>query len=455
MSTMIGEVASVAPAVRPPLSLRSNASWTLAGNVVYAACQWGMLVVLAKLGTEEMVGRFAFGLAVSAPILMFTNLELRSVQATDARHEYRFGDYLGLRLVTTSLALLAVLAVAACQHGAGGARLVVIVVGVAKCIESVSDGIYGLLQRLERMHLMAVSMMLKGVGSLAAMGLLVHLTHSITWGAVAMAAVWAGLLLLYDFPTASRALRPAGPAGGRLWHAAVRPAWRLSVLCRLAWLSLPLGAVVALISLVQNLPRYFIQHYWGEAALGVFAALAYVMVAGTTVIAALVNSAAPRLAHYHVTDLAAFRRLLLRLLAIALALGAGAVLIALGYGQRLLDLLYGPVYAQYWRAFAWTMAAAGLYYVAAVFRYSVTAARSFRVQALISFAAAAVTAVACVWLVPVHGVLGAAWALCLASAIQLIGYGTAAACAAADGGTGMEPGSRRRARARVRPVPFE
>ena len=75
------------------LSLRKNFSWTFAGNVVYALSQWGMLTVLAKLGSPEMVGRFALGLSITAPIVMFTNLQLRQIQATDARGEYRFGDY--------------------------------------------------------------------------------------------------------------------------------------------------------------------------------------------------------------------------------------------------------------------------------------------------------------------------------------------------------------------------
>jgi hypothetical protein len=48
------------------LSLRKNFSWTFVGNVVYAACQWGILVALAKLGTPEMVGQFTLGLAVAA-----------------------------------------------------------------------------------------------------------------------------------------------------------------------------------------------------------------------------------------------------------------------------------------------------------------------------------------------------------------------------------------------------
>jgi hypothetical protein len=38
-------------------SLRLNFSWTIVGNVVYAGTQWGILVLLARLGTPEAVGQ--------------------------------------------------------------------------------------------------------------------------------------------------------------------------------------------------------------------------------------------------------------------------------------------------------------------------------------------------------------------------------------------------------------
>ena len=124
------------PAPRP-LSLRSNFSWTFAGNVVYAGCQWGMLMVLAKLGSPERVGQFALGLALTAPVIMLTNLQLRAIQATDARREYRFGHYLALRLATTALSLL-VIAGIACGYRLETA-LVILAVGLSKAFESLSD----------------------------------------------------------------------------------------------------------------------------------------------------------------------------------------------------------------------------------------------------------------------------------------------------------------------------
>ena len=142
--------ASRADGVLPPprgLSLRENFSWTFAGNVVYAASQWGLLVALAKLGSPEMVGRFSLGLAIAAPVMMLTNLQLRGVQATDARRQYRFGHYLALRLVMTTAALAVIAAISCLAGYSFEAAAVVVIVGVAKASESVSDVYHGLLQQ--------------------------------------------------------------------------------------------------------------------------------------------------------------------------------------------------------------------------------------------------------------------------------------------------------------------
>ena len=37
-------------------SLRSNFAWTFAGNSIYGACQWGVMSLIAKLGSGEMLG---------------------------------------------------------------------------------------------------------------------------------------------------------------------------------------------------------------------------------------------------------------------------------------------------------------------------------------------------------------------------------------------------------------
>jgi hypothetical protein len=47
----------------PPLGI--NVYWMLSGDAVYRACQWAVLVVVARLGSPEKVGEFILGLATS------------------------------------------------------------------------------------------------------------------------------------------------------------------------------------------------------------------------------------------------------------------------------------------------------------------------------------------------------------------------------------------------------
>src|SRR5947208_1101307 len=92
----------VSTAVDRGPSLRKDFAWILAGNSVYAATQWGIVMALAKLSSVTAVGQLALGMAVTAPIFLFSNLNLRLVLATDGGHQYAFGAYLRVRLLTTA-----------------------------------------------------------------------------------------------------------------------------------------------------------------------------------------------------------------------------------------------------------------------------------------------------------------------------------------------------------------
>lgn len=408
------ELAPPSPTALAPMSLRRNMAWTLAGNVTYAGCQWAQLMVLARLVTPDMVGHFSLALAVTAPVILFCNLQLRAVQATDATRRYLFGHYLALRLLTTALALLVIAGLSVAGGFEGPAAVLLPAVAAAKGFESVSDVVYGLLQQREHMGPIARSMAARGLLSVTALGGVVYLTGSVAWGVAAMAAAWGAVLAAYDLPNARRALHAEGAGGG-----ALTPVWDASALRRLARLALPLGLVMMLISLNTNIPRYFVEHALGAARLGVFAAMASLMLAGSTLVQALGQAASPRLAkHFAEGNMRAFKGLLWRLCGLGACAGAGGVLAAVAAGGPLLTLLYGPAYAADTGAFVWLMAAAAVGYVASCLGYAMTAARRFRVQVPLFFAVGAVTAGACAALVPAWGLTGAAWAMGAAALAQ-------------------------------------
>ena len=396
---------------RPPrLTLRVNFLWTLAGNVIYAACQWGILIALAKLGTPQMVGEFALALAVTAPILIGAGLSLRSVQVTDALQEYEFRDYFSLRLLTTVAAVLAVAGVVWFSGYGRHAAVVILIVAIAKAFESISDIVHGLWQQHERMDLIARSLVLKGVLSLGVVTLGVYFTGDLRVAACGLALVWALVLLFYDARWAANVSGFARP---------LRLLWRPRTLGALAWLALPAGVVMALVSFNINLPRYFIEHHLGTAQLGIFAAIAYPMVAGATVVGALGQSATPRLSQYYATgERRAFLSLLLKLVGLAFAIGLAGVLVIALAGRPILVLLYRPEYAEHVAAFLLLAVATALGYVASILGYAMTAARYFRAQLPVFIFTTGATAVGCAILVPRQQLAGAALAIGFATLCQ-------------------------------------
>lgn len=396
--------------MRQARSIRSNFAWTLAGYTVYAGCQWGMLVSLAKLGTAAMVGQFALGLAITAPLLMFTNLQLRSVLATDSRDEYKFADYLGLRLSCTLLALLSLPVIAFFSRCGVTTFVVVVLVGVAKGIESISDVYFGRLQQHELMQPMAKSLIVKGLLSLVTFWLALRVTRNLIWAAAGLIVAWALVLLFYDMRVAQLA------AGGGF----VFPSFSPGTMRRLAWRSLPLGVMSMLVSLNVNIPRYFIEGRLGAAALGIFAALIYPMTAGTFVVTALGQSALPVLARNFAAGNKIgqpFLTLLLKICASGLLLGAAGVMLCLGAGRQLLTAFYRPEYAKHVNVLVWLAVAASLNYVATFLNAGVTATREFSVLTVPYILQATLALGMSAALVSYAGLLGAAWASCGISAM--------------------------------------
>jgi O-antigen/teichoic acid export membrane protein len=391
-----------------PISPRSNFGWTFVGNAIYAAGQWAILSLFAKLGSSEMLGQYALAVAVTAPIVMLSHLNLRAVLATDVGGKHPFGDYLAVRLGATGIGLAAIVAITPATAHSWAFAAAILAVGIAQSAETVSDIYYGALQRRERMDRIAWSMIGRAVVSVAALGAALRLTHRILPAVMALALGRLATLLVYD--------RPAGSAGEGLWHSGVRAQ------IRILRTASPLGIVLMLVSLNSNLPRYAIEHYLGTRELGAFAAAASFMTAGGTVINALGQSVTPRLARYFSEgDRARFRRLAAQLAGLGLALGAAGVVGALLFGRVLLRLLYRAEFEQYSGLLAGAMGAAAIGYVASAVGYAITSARAFDAQLPLFCAVAGICGLAAWVLIPRFGLTGAPMALAAAACVQVGG----------------------------------
>ena len=403
----------VAAAARP-LSLYSNVAWIVAGNAVYAICQWGMIIALAKFGNSFMVGQFSLGLAVVTPVLMLSNLNLRAVQATDARRQFRFAEYLRLRLVLT-LAGLAVIVGIVWFGGYGNkTAAIILALAAAKAIETLSDIHYGLFQLNDRLDQAGRSMILRGGLAVAALSAGLYFMRNVFWGCIWMALAWVVTFFVFDVRRGKRLV--ACTECGLETLTVERPGK-----IRLLFLALPLGVVTTLASINFHMPRYFIHAQMGEHELGIFSALAYATGSLTLVGDSLATSAVPRLARLYAGGmLAEYRTLVLRLLAVGCGIGLAGFEIARGMGARLLRIFYNADYAAYSRVFTVLMAAAALHFAASMLTSGITSARRFAIQVPLYLAVAAATAWGCAEWIPTLGLSGAAMGVTLGAAVRVL-----------------------------------
>ena len=119
--------------------LRTLVGWAVVGNLGLAVAQWGVVSVIAKGGGTADVGTFTLALALTAPLLAVSQVQLRAVLVTDAMHTTPFAVYRNLRLATTAAFVLLAPLVAALGDRGGRVVVVVSVFAIAKAFDSVAD----------------------------------------------------------------------------------------------------------------------------------------------------------------------------------------------------------------------------------------------------------------------------------------------------------------------------
>ncbi|MES2176527.1 MAG: hypothetical protein V4550_01585 [Gemmatimonadota bacterium] len=392
-----------------------NVAWAFGGNLIYAGCQWGMLIVLAKAGDPSFVGTYALALAIAAPVFNLSNLQLRGLQAADARGLYRFNEYLRLRILTNAGALIVLALTGAVNPEYRTVYLVLMLVTAAKLIESVSDVIFGLLQRNRNIRRIAISQAIKGTASVVSLGIGMKLAHSLELGVLLVALSWLAVLLFFDIPS-KRLVIP----GGLLDNMRVGADRKLRREWSLAVFAFPIAMVLAINSVAVNVPRYYLADSVGVMETGYYSSIAYIAVAIGVLTTAICTSILPSLADAFLTDKKLFLRYVSYALLVVFAVTLVSGVVSYEYGGLILTLLYKPDYARYADVLVVTAISAGIANMGAILGTAVTAANSYWPQVATSLVFLGCAYAGCIILIPKYGVLGASLAYGAALVVQLL-----------------------------------
>ena len=398
------------------LSLTSNFIWTFAGNVLYAGCQWAVIVVLAKVASAEVVGQYALALAVGFPITFIANLQLRTLFVTDLAGKYPLREMLGLRYVLAALSIGIVAITCTLSRYDPFTTGIILVVALAQIVDCLSENYYAVMQRAERLDRVSVSLAIRNMLGSGALIAAVFFTHNLLWGVAGLVAGKALIFVFYD----SR-YGVYGQPGFDSFLLRFRPKWNVRRQLEMTWIALPLGIVSILVAINGNAPRYVIEHVAGRHELGIYSAIAYVPSGCFMIATALGYAVFARLAKLFFNgDVSQFKAILFKTGAICAGLGAVGFIGSALLGRVGLALIYKPEYAQHVDLLRWLMIVGAVQCLNTTLGCALTAASQFRIQLPIFLVVTATSIFGCAFFIPRMGLLGVALGVLISTVVQLV-----------------------------------
>ncbi|MDZ5436677.1 oligosaccharide flippase family protein [Pseudomonas fluorescens] len=393
--------------------IKHSAAWMMMGNGIYAISQAAILAILARLVNVEAVGMFSFALAITAPIMLLSNIGLRTQIITDTQNCYSLSQYQKLRRLCSAVGASLCVAIAAVMSSTTELIIVVILVAFSKSAENQSELFYGVLQKQYKHRIVAISLAIRGILGAASLAAGTYYSGSIITGVICYTITWWVVCIFYDKKWTSRNITSTGNSE----HT------RYADLMPLVYAGLPLGISALLINLSIGIPRIFIGQSDGMHAIGIYSIMAFIVQTGSLVINSTGQAILPKLAvQFSQKDTKAFLTLTIKASLVVLLLSAFGTLGSFFFADYFLDLAFGSEVSSNAYLLTLMFAISPVQYLTSLLGYAISSTKRnislVTVQALASLSAL----IASFILIPLYGLQGVVAATLFANSVALSGY---------------------------------
>lgn len=397
------------------LSLRNNIFWALVANGINAAFSWLMLMALTKAADVNVVGLFALAQAVALPIHTFFTFKLRVVQSTDHLAEFSDDEYRNFRIFSGILNFLAAALITLLLYR-GGTFTVILITSLGYSFVIYREFYISLLQKHERNDLISFSNLVQGLSALAFLLIGYLVTKDLRGGIVGILAARAFFTITVD-----RRLSAKYASWGKVTCSdSVGNREYRKRLLKLFHVGLPMGGVALLGTLFTSIPRLVLDKAVDRYSVGIYAALASLIVVMNLFVNSLGQSIAPRLARIYHENRSDFQKKIIGLLSASIIFIIGWIAVCSLFGRTLLSVIFKPEYADYNPTFIKLMVAGGILALFSIMIIAVSAQRSFKIQFGIYLVSTIVLLMTSIVLIPRYKIDGAVYSFALCNLSGLI-----------------------------------
>lgn len=383
-------------------------SWLFLSNIVKSFSQWVVMVILVKFFREDEVGLFTYGLAIAAPVFMFSDMQLKSVLVVEqSKGKDDFLNYILLRCVTTILAVLG-LSIFTIIKG-NSSCIITLVVGY-KAAESLLDILYGYLQKTNKMVSLARLDILKSIIAIL-ICIIISILFNDILSSIASLIIVSLCFVLINWLYLYKIIKDN--AGSPKWS-------RIIDILKKCF---PLGVSVLLLSYITNYPRIVIGETCGVEMLAYYGAYSYLVIGVFQVSNPLQTLLRQRLSlHYQQSNKKAFVSKIKKSV-FGLALYGTAFIIAYCMcGKWVITTLYKDSYVEHSDVVMFLVISQMFLSITGVFATAVLSFNIYTKQVFISMSILIVVVCFTGSLINQYGIYGGAYVSIIAAVLSLSCY---------------------------------
>lgn len=379
--------------------------------MAFAGSQWSVLILAAPAVSHEALGAYVYVTTFTAPLLMLSNLSLRTVLVSSPDGTgMKYGSAVNLRAVTTACFVLLSMAWGCVKFPSGNYLALAAVVILTRGIDALAEVRLSVPQTTGRMDRVGKYWLMNSTLTVVAFAVGVWWFESLVLGG-ALSCLASLSALTYLWSRSQPEVKVPQSSAQRSHH--------MKLLLRSGT---PLAATMFLVSLNANIPRLQLEATVGLGAVAVFAAVSYFGLAAQIVLTGVGEALLRPMSEAGASNPTAFLRYLAFLAGMGIASALALLGIVMLIGTWLITLVYGEGYAQYASALIPAALSLAPILVFSAFGFGLTALRKYGAQTPILLVTLGTTAAAGGWLIPAHGISGG---------LAAQGVGAGAGCAIA------------------------
>lgn len=311
------------------MRLKTGVSTTLLANIIFALSQWVIIAGLNYSGNTDVVGKYAFAIAIAGLFLTSGQLGFRqyllSSIITQQEIQYLFQMRLMFSVLTFFILIIFCYIFLSPLYFS-----LIIVLGAVKVIENLSDICHGYYQRNFEIKKIVLSRIFRSCTSPLFFLIIFFYTENIVMASFGLFISLSMTFYFFDQKVMSQQ---------RIKFLSIIPMFDLKEITRKAS---PMGVATVLVILIVNIPLFILTESRSDTDVGMYASIFYFVTAGSLILQSVMQVISPILtSKIRENSFVELKSLIKKSYIMAGVFGVIGILLATFLGGYVLTLLYG------------------------------------------------------------------------------------------------------------------